>query len=68
MLKLEEFISDQLEAEGRVLVEEVLMCFRSWDPTVSLDAVMLGPVVGIEEAASSDIQEVAINLQKNGLR
>jgi hypothetical protein len=27
---------------------------------------MLGPVVGIEEAASSGIQEVAINLQKMG--
>jgi hypothetical protein len=36
MLKLEEVISGQLEAEGRalaeVVVEHVLICFRSRDP------------------------------------
>jgi hypothetical protein len=60
MLKLEEVICDQLEAEGHVLaekvVEHVLMCFRSQDPVVSLDLVMLRPIAGIEEAASNDIQ------------
>jgi hypothetical protein len=63
MLKLEEVVCDQLEVEGHVLVEQVvehvLMSFQSWDPTVSLDPVMLGPVAGTEEAASSGIQEVA---------
>jgi hypothetical protein len=36
ILTLEEVISEQLEAEGRILVEKVvehvLTCFQSWDP------------------------------------
>jgi hypothetical protein len=59
MLKLEEVICDQLEAEGHVLAEKVvehmLTCFQSQDPIVSLDLVMLGPVAGTEEAASSNV-------------
>jgi hypothetical protein len=59
MLKLEEVVCDQLEAEGRALAEKVaehmLMCFRSKDPVVSLDSVMLGPIAGTEEAASNDV-------------
>jgi hypothetical protein len=50
MLKLEEVVYDQLEAKGRVLaekvVEHVLTCFRSWDPIISLDPVVLRPVAG----------------------
>jgi hypothetical protein len=61
MLKLEEVVCDQLEVEGHVLAEKVvehmLMCFRSWDPVVSLDPVMLGPVAWIEKAASCGVQE-----------
>jgi hypothetical protein len=48
-------VCDQLEVEGRVLAEHVLMCFQSRDPTISLDPVMLGPVAGTEEVASSGI-------------
>jgi hypothetical protein len=63
MMKLEEVICDQLEAEGRALVEQVmehmLTCFQSWDPVVSLDPVMLGPVARTEDAASSGVQEPA---------
>jgi hypothetical protein len=63
MLKLEEVVYDQLEAKGCILVEKVvehvLMCFWSWDPTVSLDPVMLRPVARIEEVANSDVQEAA---------
>jgi hypothetical protein len=63
MLKLEEVVCGQLEAEGRVLVEQVaeyvLTCFRSRGPTISLDPVLLGPAVGTEAAASSGIQEAA---------
>jgi hypothetical protein len=59
MLKLEEVVYDQLEAEGRILSEKVaehmLTCFWSRDHAVSLDPVMLGLVTGIEEVASSDI-------------
>jgi hypothetical protein len=39
MLRLEEVISEQLEAEGHVLVkvaQHMLMCFQSWDPNASL--------------------------------
>jgi hypothetical protein len=61
MLKLEEVIYDQLEAVGHVLaekvVEHVLICFWSQDPVVSLDPVVLEPVAGTEEVASSDIQD-----------
>jgi hypothetical protein len=61
MLKLEEVICDQLEAEGHVLAEKVaehvLTSFWSRDPVVSLDPMMPGPVVGTEEADSSGIHE-----------
>jgi hypothetical protein len=44
MLKLEEVIDDQLEAEGRTLAkamaEYVLTCFRNWDPQISLEPVV----------------------------
>jgi hypothetical protein len=61
MLKLEEVVCHQLEAKGHILVEKVvehvLTCFQSGDHIISLDMVMLRPVAGIEEAASSDVQE-----------
>jgi hypothetical protein len=63
MLKLEEVICDQLEAEGHVLAEKVaehvLTSFWSRDPVVSLDPMMPRPVVGTEEAVSSGIHEAA---------
>jgi hypothetical protein len=59
MLKLEEVIGDQLVAEGCVLVEKVVMCFRSRDPIASLDPVVLELVVEIEEVASSGVQDAA---------
>jgi hypothetical protein len=63
MLKLEEVICDQLEAEGHVLVEQVaehvLTCFRRRDPAIYLDPVMLGLVVGTVEAANNSVQEAA---------
>jgi hypothetical protein len=44
MLKLEEVIGGQLEAEGRALAEamaeHVLTCFWSWDPQISLETVV----------------------------
>jgi hypothetical protein len=63
MMKLEGIVCDQLEAEGRTLVEQVtehmLTCFWSRDPTVSLDSVMLGLIIGTEDATSSGVQEAA---------
>jgi hypothetical protein len=63
MLKLEEIVSVQLEAEGHILaekvVEHVLTCFWNRDPIVSLDPVVLRLVVGTEEAASSGVQWAA---------
>jgi hypothetical protein len=35
------------------------MTNRSWDLAVSLDTVLLGPIVGTEEAASSGVQKAA---------
>jgi hypothetical protein len=48
MLELEEVVGSQLEVEDRALVEtvaeHVLMCFCSWDPQVSLEPVVQGPI------------------------
>jgi hypothetical protein len=61
MLKLEEVISGQLEAEGHVLVkavaEYVLTCFWSQDPQISLEPVMQGPVTEMAEAARADDED-----------
>jgi hypothetical protein len=61
MLRLEEVVVNQLEAEGLVLakkvVEHVLTCFQSWDPAIFLDLVALGPAAETEEAARGSIQE-----------
>jgi hypothetical protein len=42
MSELEDVVGSRLEAEGRIqveaVVEHVLMCFRSQDPQVSLEA------------------------------
>jgi hypothetical protein len=36
----------------------VLMCFRSRDPSISLEPVVQGPVEGSMEAARDDIEDV----------
>jgi hypothetical protein len=59
MLTLEEVISEQLEAEGHVLVEHVLTCFRSRDPKPYLELVMQGPIIEAEEMARASIQDTA---------
>jgi hypothetical protein len=40
-------------------VEHVLTCFRSWDPIVSLDPVVLGLIAGTKGVASSDVEDTA---------
>jgi hypothetical protein len=61
MLKLEEVIGSQLEAEGYAMVEAVveyaLTCFRSWDPHISLESMMQGPIVETAEATCADVKD-----------
>jgi hypothetical protein len=37
----------------------VLMCFRSRDPSISLEPTVQGPVEGSAEAAKDDIEDAA---------
>jgi hypothetical protein len=60
--RLESTLVAHLEAEGwelaRVVVDHVLTCFRSHDPTISLTPVLEGPVLEAEAAAREGVQEV----------
>jgi hypothetical protein len=63
--KLEEVVGSHLEEEGHTLTQavadHVLMCFRSCDPSISLELAVQGPIeesaevvrVSVEEAASA---------------
>jgi hypothetical protein len=57
MLQLEEVVSGPLEAEGSVLeevvAENVLMCFQSWDPQISLESVVQAPITETVVARAS---------------
>jgi hypothetical protein len=61
--QLEEVVGSPLEEEGRALVqavaEHVRMCFRSHDPSISLEAVVQGPIGEPPEAARVDVEDVA---------
>jgi hypothetical protein len=61
--QLEEAIGSRLEEEGRALAQamadHVLMCFRSYDPSISLEPVVQGPVEGSAEAARIGVEDVA---------
>jgi hypothetical protein len=37
----------------------VLMCFRSHDPSISLEPAVQGPVEGSAEAARDDVEDAA---------
>jgi hypothetical protein len=60
--RLDQILGARLEAEGgklcRVVVEYVLTCFRSHDPTISLVPVIDGPVAATEDAAREGVQDV----------
>jgi hypothetical protein len=62
LLRLDQILGARLEAEGsrlcRSVIEYVLTCFRSHDPTVSLGPVVAGPVVDTEDAAREGVQGV----------
>ncbi|KAJ1266723.1 hypothetical protein BS78_07G000300 [Paspalum vaginatum] len=59
--RLDSTLGERLEAEGRELcrlvVEHLLVCFRSHDPAISLDPVIAGPVEEAEAAARDSVQE-----------
>jgi hypothetical protein len=60
--RLDQILGAHLEAKGgrlyRVVVEYILTCFRSHDPTISLEPVIAGPVADIEDAAREGIKDV----------
>jgi uncharacterized protein (DUF3084 family) len=61
--QLEEAVDCRLEEEGRALAQAVadhmLMCFRSRDPSVSLEPVVQGPIEGSTEPARDGVEDVA---------
>jgi hypothetical protein len=58
---LDQILGARLEAEGsrlcRVVIEYILTCFRSHDPTISLGPVIAGPVVNTEDVARESVQD-----------
>jgi hypothetical protein len=56
---LDQILGARLGAEGsklcRAVVEYVLTCFRSHDPTISLVPVIAGPVAALEDAARESV-------------
>jgi hypothetical protein len=61
--QLEEAVSSRLEEEGRAraqtVADHVLMCFRSRDPSISMEPVVQGPVEGSVEVARDDVVDAA---------
>jgi hypothetical protein len=61
--QLEEAVGSRLEEEGRALAQavadHVLMCFRSRDPSISLEPVVQGAIEGSAEAARDGVEDAA---------
>jgi hypothetical protein len=61
--QLEEAVGNRLEEEGRALAQavagHVLMCFRSRDPSISVEPAVKGPVEGSAEAARDGVEDAA---------
>jgi hypothetical protein len=59
--RLDQILGARLEAEGgklcRAVIEYVLTCFRSHDPTISLEPVIAGPVADTKDVAREGIQD-----------
>jgi hypothetical protein len=60
--QLEKAVSSRLEEEGRALAQAVadhmLICFRSRDPSISLEPTVQGPVERSAEAARDGVEDV----------
>jgi hypothetical protein len=61
--QLEEAVGSRLEEEGhalaRAVADHVLMCFRSRDPSISLEPTVQGPVEGSTEAVRDGVEDAA---------
>jgi hypothetical protein len=59
--RLDQILSARLEAEGsrlyRAVVDYVLTCFRSHDPTMSLAPMLDGPMATTEDTARESVQD-----------
>jgi hypothetical protein len=57
----EEVVGSRLEEEGRALAQavtdHVMMCFRSRDPSISLEPAVQGSVEGFVEAARDGVED-----------
>jgi hypothetical protein len=60
--RLDQILGARLEAEGsrlcRAVIEYILTCFRSHDPAISLEPVIVGLVADTEDAARGSVQDV----------
>jgi hypothetical protein len=59
--RLDQILGARLEVEGgrlyRAMIEYILTCFRSHDPTISLELVITGPVANTEDAVREAVQD-----------
>jgi hypothetical protein len=57
--RLDQILGARLEAEGgrlcQVVIEYILTCFRSHDPAISLEPVIVGPMADTEDAAREGV-------------
>jgi hypothetical protein len=59
--RLDQILGARLEDEGgrlcRAVIEYILTCFWSHDPTISLEPVIAGPVADTEDVAREGVQD-----------
>jgi hypothetical protein len=59
--RLDHILGARLEAEGgrlcRAMIEYILTCFRSHDPTISLEPLIAGPVADTEDTAREAVRD-----------
>jgi hypothetical protein len=60
--RLDQLLGARLESEGgrlcRAVIEYILTCFWSHDPTISLEPVIAGPVANTEDTTREGVQDV----------
>jgi hypothetical protein len=60
--RLDQILGAHLEADGgrlcRAVIEYILTCFWSHDPTISLEPMIAGPVADTEDAAWEGVQDI----------
>jgi hypothetical protein len=62
--RLDQILGARLEAKGgklcQAVIEYILTCFRSHDPAISLEPVIVGPMADTEDAAREGIQDAVV--------